>query len=152
MCASVCRYRERVRELNELFALHDGVDIPAGALTRPCEPQHSSSSASCSHKVFSCNSPWALRPHHARGGFLASLVVVRRPHESRARLHNVRCACFRSTSSVHVGWMWSRTSEGTATKSGLRNPPIKNSFIVLSCGADQCGFNHRKKQDNYRLE
>ena len=30
-CVSVCRYRERVRELNELFALHDGVNIPAGA-------------------------------------------------------------------------------------------------------------------------
>ena len=28
--------------------------------------------------------------------------------------------------------------EGTATKSGLRNPPIKNVFIGLSCGADQC--------------
>ena len=33
------------------------------------------------------------------------------------------------------------TPEGTATKSGLRNPPIKNVFIGLSCGADQCGFN-----------
>ena len=31
--------------------------------------------------------------------------------------------------------------EGTATKSGLRNPPIKNVFIGLSCGADQYGFN-----------
>ena len=27
-------YRERVRELNELFALHDGVNIPAGARDR----------------------------------------------------------------------------------------------------------------------
>ena len=33
------------------------------------------------------------------------------------------------------------TSEGTATKSGLRNPPIKTIFIGLPCGADQCGFN-----------
>jgi hypothetical protein len=30
--------------------------------------------------------------------------------------------------------------EGTATKSGLRNPPIKNICIGLYCGADQCGF------------
>ena len=30
--------------------------------------------------------------------------------------------------------------EGPATKSGLRNPPIKNMFIGLSCGADQCRF------------
>ena len=30
--------------------------------------------------------------------------------------------------------------EGTATKSGLRNPPIKTIFIGLPCGADQCGF------------
>ena len=33
------------------------------------------------------------------------------------------------------------TGEGTAAKSGLRNPPIKNIFIGLSCGADQCGLN-----------
>ena len=31
--------------------------------------------------------------------------------------------------------------EGPATKSGLRNPPMQNIFIGLSCGADQCGFN-----------
>ena len=31
--------------------------------------------------------------------------------------------------------------EGPATKSGLRNPPIKSIFISPSCGADQCGFN-----------
>ena len=31
--------------------------------------------------------------------------------------------------------------EGPATKSGLRNPPMENIFIGLSCGADQCGFN-----------
>ena len=31
--------------------------------------------------------------------------------------------------------------EGPATKSGLRNPPMQNNFIGLSCGADQCGFN-----------
>ena len=31
--------------------------------------------------------------------------------------------------------------EGPATKSGLRNPPIENLIIGLSCGADQCGFN-----------
>ena len=42
--------------------------------------------------------------------------------------------------------------EGTATKSGLRNPPIKTTFICISCGADQCGFTYRKKQDNYCLE
>ena len=30
--------------------------------------------------------------------------------------------------------------EGPATKSGLRNPPIENIFIGLSCGDDQCGF------------
>ena len=30
--------------------------------------------------------------------------------------------------------------EGPATKSGLRNPPIENIFIGLSCGADHCGF------------
>ena len=33
------------------------------------------------------------------------------------------------------------TGEGPATKSGLRNPPMENIFIGLSCGADQCGFN-----------
>ena len=33
------------------------------------------------------------------------------------------------------------SSEGPATKSGLRNPPTENIFIGLSCGADQCGFN-----------
>ena len=44
------------------------------------------------------------------------------------------------------------TSEGPATKSGLRNPPIKTVFIGLSCGADQCGFNYPRKQDNHRLE
>ena len=52
-----------------------------------------------------CNSlpsPWALQPHHPRGGFLASLVA--RLHESRVtRLLHVRCACFRSTPSVHAG-------------------------------------------------
>ena len=31
--------------------------------------------------------------------------------------------------------------EGSATKSGLRNPPMENICIGLSCGADQCGFN-----------
>ena len=31
--------------------------------------------------------------------------------------------------------------EGPATKSGLRNPLIENSFMGLSRGADQCGFN-----------
>ena len=40
------------------------------------------------------------------------------------------------------GWPFlTRINEGTATKSGLRNPPIKNSFIRLPCGANQCGFN-----------
>ena len=29
------------------------------------------------------------------------------------------------------------TCEGTATKSGLRNPPIKSIFIGLICGADR---------------
>ena len=33
------------------------------------------------------------------------------------------------------------TCEGPATKSGLRNPPMQNVFIGLSCGADHCGFN-----------
>ena len=31
--------------------------------------------------------------------------------------------------------------EGPATKSGLRNPRIKHTFIGLSRGTDQCGFN-----------
>ena len=31
--------------------------------------------------------------------------------------------------------------EGPATKSGLRNSPMQKTFIGLSCGADQCGFN-----------
>ena len=36
--------------------------------------------------------------------------------------------------------------EGPATKSGLRNPPIENILIGLSCGADQCGLAKETRQ------
>ena len=107
---TVCRYRERVRELNELFALHDGVNIPAGARDRAKQ-----STLPLQLRVLtrlSCNSlpsPWALQPPHPRGGFLASLVVL--SQESRVtRLLHVRCACSRSPSSVHAGSLWTSTS------------------------------------------
>ena len=32
-------------------------------------------------------------------------------------------------------------NESPATKSGLRNPPIRDACIGPSCGADQCGVN-----------
>ena len=41
----------------------------------------------------------------------------------------------------HPSGLRAGSHEDPATKSGLRNPPIKTLFIGLSCGADLCGFN-----------
>ena len=55
------------------------------------------------------------------------------PHPFKHLTHSLRARC-RLCMSAHA-------YEGPATKSCLRNPPIQNIFIGLSCGPDQCGFN-----------
>ena len=50
---------------------------------------------------------------------------------------SVHCAVICAVCSCLVLKLRS-ANEGPATKSGLRNPPIKSIFIGLTCGADQC--------------
>ena len=73
---------------------------------------------------------------------MQALSHISNPSEHTKLMISLRCMHFSTDVTTRgIAAKVLRTYEGTATKSGLRNPPIKKIFIGLPCGADQCGFN-----------